>query len=120
MFCSIFREDAEDSLQVLDVLRGILRSDQYVVDVNEYPWYVAENGVHQPLKILSGVFKAERCSWKFKEAERSYDRGLPDVVAGYRNLVIAFHKVYLREDSLPMEIRVEIAYRSNGISVVRC
>ena len=63
---------------------------KYVVDIDEDPWNVAEDSVHEALEVLASIFKSERRSWKDEEPKGGDDACFADVFIGDRNLKIAF------------------------------
>ena len=49
-------ERLEDFLEICCVLFRVLTCHEYVVDVDIHPWQVSEDGIHEALEVLSGIF----------------------------------------------------------------
>ena len=82
--------------------------DEYIVDVDEYARNVAKNFVHQPLKILAGIFQTEGGAREDPEPEGGDDRSLWDVLVGHRNLVVSLEEVHFGEVLFSVEFRSEV------------
>ena len=101
---AVFVEDVEDSFEVFEMLLRCFGSDQDVVDIHEGMRDVAENFVHEPLKVLARIFKAKRSAGEQVQAERSYNPCFLDIIIVYGDLVISFEQVNFAKDLLADEV----------------
>ena len=87
---AVFVEYVEDSFKIFEMLLRRFGCDQDVVNIHKGMRDVAENFIHEPLKVLARIFKAERSAGKQVKTERSYDSCFLDVVVVYGDLMISF------------------------------
>ena len=105
---TVGRQRLEDGLEVLEVLLERLRGDQDIVYIDIDSREVAEDLIHEPLKILPRILEAEGCAGENKQPKGGNDGGLFDVFIGDGDLMIPFHQIHLREEFFPAQLGCKI------------
>ena len=91
---------------------------QDVVQVDEKEIEPLENGVHQPLEGLCGIFEAKRHTEEFEKSKRADNGSLWNVVWVNGYLVIASDQVHFAEEDLTGQVGREIVDPRDRIPIV--
>ena len=86
-------QDAEELLEMLQVLFQGGAGDEVVVQVGEDEGKVSKQLVHQALERLRGVGESKRHEEILEQTKRRDNRRFGDVLGGHRYLMVALSKV---------------------------
>ncbi len=110
-------EAFKDQAQVMEMFISAGAGDENVINIRIGEMQTSQDVVHESLKGLGRISKAEGYSCEFEQAERGGNCCLRDVVWLHRNLMVRSDKVELGENGCSVQCCCKILDMRDGISI---